>query len=168
MEEINYKNARLSDMDAIIAIYNSTIFSRMVTADIEPVSVESRLKWFDAHTPDQYPLWVVENKEGQIMGWVSFQAFYGRPAYAGTAEVSIYLDQHHRGKGLGNKVLAYSLDKCADLGIKTLLGFIFAHNEPSLRLFRSFGFEDWGTLPNVAVLDGKEKSLKILGYRCLA
>lgn len=68
MEEINYRNAKLSDMDAIMTIDNSTISSRMVTADTELVSVESRLKWFEAHTPNKYPLWVVENEEGQIMG----------------------------------------------------------------------------------------------------
>ncbi len=49
--------------------------------------------------------------------------------------------------------------------VRTLLGFIFSHNEPSLKLFRYFGFEDWATLPNIAVLDGKERGLKILGKR---
>ena len=46
-----------------------------------------------------------------------------------------------------------------------MLGFIFGHNEPSLRLFRGFGFADWGTLPRVAVLDGVERDLVILGKR---
>jgi phosphinothricin acetyltransferase len=51
------------------------------------------------------------------------------------------------------------------LGIKTLIGYIFSHNEPSLRLFRSFGFEEWGKLPNIADMDGKEYSLSIVGKR---
>jgi phosphinothricin acetyltransferase len=46
-----------------------------------------------------------------------------------------------------------------------LLGYIFAHNEQSLKLFRSFGFKDWGLLPDVAMLDDKERSLIILGKR---
>jgi len=165
MSETNYRNATLSDLKAIVTIYNSTIASRMVTADTEPVSVESKIQWFEKHTPDKHPLWVIENEDDQIIGWISFQAFYGRPAYNGTAEISIYLDENQRGKGMGKKILAYSLNKCAGLGIKTILGFVFAHNEPSLKLFRYFGFEDWGNLPKVAVLDGEEKSLKILGKR---
>ncbi|MBB6269744.1 phosphinothricin acetyltransferase [Pedobacter cryoconitis] len=165
MSEINYRNATLPDLEPIVAIYNSTIASRMVTADTEPVSVESKMKWFEQHTSTKHPLWVIENENNQIIGWISFQAFYGRPAYNGTAEISIYLDENQRGKGMGKKILAYSLNKCAELGIKTILGFIFVHNEPSLKLFRYFGFEDWGTLPDVAVLDGEEKSLKILGKR---
>lgn len=137
----------------------------MVTADTENVSVESRQKWFDEHDPLKRPLWVMEDSSGQIIGWVSFQSFYGRPAYDATAEIGIYLDAQQRGRGLGKQALQYCIDHAPALGIKTLLGFIFSHNEPSLKLFRHFGFEDWGTLPNIALLDGQEKSLKILGKR---
>jgi phosphinothricin acetyltransferase len=49
------------------------------------------------------------------------------------------------------------------LGLKTLLGFIFAHNQPSLQLFNSFGFQRWGYLPAVAELDGVERDLCIMG-----
>jgi L-amino acid N-acyltransferase YncA len=45
------------------------------------------------------------------------------------------------------------------------LGFVFGHNEPSMRLFGGFGFTAWGTLPRVAVLDGVERDLVILGRR---
>ena len=48
---------------------------------------------------------------------------------------------------------------------KPLLGYIFTHNEPSLQLFRKLGFEDWGHLPNIAVLDGVERGVRILGKR---
>jgi phosphinothricin acetyltransferase len=51
------------------------------------------------------------------------------------------------------------------LGLKTLLGFIFGHNEPSLRLFEVFGFQRWGILPRVAELDGVERDLVIIGRR---
>lgn len=165
MIEITYRDAHISDLPRIIEIYNSIISSRMVTADIEDVSVESKLKWFNEHTPSKRPLWVIEERSNQIIGWVSFQSFYGRPAYDTTAEISIYLDAQQRGKGLGKQVLQYCIDNAPKYGIKTLLGYIFAHNSPSLKLFRYLGFEDWGTLPNIALLDGQERSLKILGKR---
>ena len=41
----------------------------------------------------------------------------------------------------------------------------FSHNDPSLRLFKSFGFAEWGKLPEIAEMDGKEFSLSILGKR---
>ena len=165
MNSIYFADASLKNLDEIVAIYNSTILSRMVTADLEPVSVESKIAWFNEHKPGKRPLWIVKNKVEEIIGWVSFQNFYGRPAYDATAEISIYLREDHRGKGLGKQVLDYSIDECHNLGIKTLVGYIFAHNEPSLRLFYKAGFVEWANLPNIALLDGFERSLKILGKR---
>ncbi len=165
MANLKYRNALQEDLTKIVEIYNSTIASKMVTADTEPVSIVSRQKWFDEHNPSKRPLWVIENPSDQIIGWVSFQSFYGRPAYDATVEISIYLNTDERSKGLGKEILKYSIENAPKFGVKTLLGFIFAHNEPSLKLFEHFGFEDWATLPNVAVLDGKERSLKILGKR---
>lgn len=161
---MQFRNATTLDMPAIVAIYNSTIAGRMVTADTAPVSVESRMPWFHVHNPEKRPLWVVE-ENGIMIGWVSFQSFYGRPAYDGTAEISIYLDENQRGKGYGKKILEYAMAQCPSIGVKTLLGFIFSHNEPSIKLFEKLGFSSWAHLPNIAVLDGIERSLDILGKR---
>lgn len=159
---LSIKHAELEDLDRIISIYNSTIASRMVMADTEPVTLESRMGWFDAHNYTTRPLWIVKHKD-TIIGWVSFQSFYGRPAYQSTAEISIYLDQRHRGKGIGKELLAYSIERCPELGILNLLGFIFAHNTPSLKLFVSMGFSEWAHLPDIAEIEQKKMSLKILG-----
>ncbi len=165
MTQLIYRDATPNDLEKIVEIYNSIVPSRMVTADTEPVTVLSKQKWFEEHSPDKRPLWVIEDSGHQTIGWVSFQSFYGRPAYDATVEISIYLETEQRRKGFGKIILGYCIQNVDRFGIKTLLGFIFTHNEPSLKLFRSFGFEDWGTLPNIAILDGQERGLKILGKR---
>jgi phosphinothricin acetyltransferase len=162
---MNFRNAGIEDLDRIVDIYNSTVASRMVTADTEPVTVESRKLWFADHHPDRRPLWVIEDDEQRTVGWVSLQDFYGRPAYAKTAEISIYLDERYRGKGNGAAILSYALDRAPAFGISTILGFIFAHNEPSLRLFRRAGFEEWGALHEVAEIDGRAVSVTILAKK---
>ncbi|WP_205962904.1 GNAT family N-acetyltransferase [Pararobbsia silviterrae] len=164
MTNLTFRDATRDDLPKIVEIYNSTIASRLVTADLEPVSVESRHAWFDAHSAARRPLWMVEDA-GRIVGWLSFSDFYGRPAYNATSEISIYLDERARGHGYGTRMLAHALEVAPTLGIKRALGFIFGHNEPSLRLFRRFGFADWGVLPCVANLDGIERDLVILGLR---
>jgi len=164
MSQLVFRDARQEDLPRIVAIYNTTIASRIVTADTSPVSVESRQKWFDEHNPSKRPLWLVE-EQNNILGWVSFQSFYGRPAYDATVEISIYLDEQQRGRGLGKQILQYCIDKAPSLGVNTLLGFIFAHNVPSITLFEKMGFQEWANLPNIATLDGVERSLKILGKR---
>lgn len=164
MAALTFRHATQQDLPTIVAIYNSVIPGRMVTADTEPVSVESKLTWFNNHNPQKRPLYIVTDNNN-VIGWVSLESFYGRPAYNQTAEVSIYLDEAARGKGYGKEILKTIIDQAPAFGIKSLLGYIFAHNEPSLKLFKSFGFEQWALFPNVAVLDGVERSLIIVGKR---
>jgi L-amino acid N-acyltransferase YncA len=156
--------ATLEDLATIVEIYNSTIPSHMVTADLEPVAIASRLNWFDEHNPSTRPLLVLE-REQIIMGWLSLQSFYGRPAYQATAEVSIYIAHSYLHQGWGSYLLKYGVNMCPKWQVNTLLGFIFAHNYPSLSLFEKLKFERWGYLPKVANLDGIERDLIIMGLR---
>ena len=156
--------AGIDDLPEIVAIYNAAVATRLSTADTEKVSIESKKEWFQRHTPDRRPIFVHE-ADGEIVAWVSFEPFYGRPAYDHTAEISIYVSPRHQGGGIGRQLLQKSIEIAPKLGIKTLIGFIFSHNVPSLRLFRSFGFGQWGRLPYIAEMDGREYSLLIMGKR---
>ncbi|WP_319584964.1 GNAT family N-acetyltransferase [uncultured Pseudodesulfovibrio sp.] len=150
------------DLPKIVEIYNSTVPTRLATADIEPVSVESKRAWFNNHIPGKRPI-MVERIEGEVAAWVSFESFYGRPAYDRTAEISIYIAPEYRRQGLGKRLLKEALDMTPELGIRSVVAYIFSHNEGSIRLFRSFGFETWGDLPGIAEMDGKRYGLSILG-----
>lgn len=160
-----FHDATIDDLPLIVEIYNSTVACRMVTADTDPVSVEDKISWFQEHNPSTRPLWKVLDDNNSMIGWISFQDFYGRPAYKGTAEISIYVSEHHRNKGYGNEMLSYSIKQCKKLGIHSLLGFIFEQNNASLKLFSKAGFEEWGHLKNIALLDNNYCSLKILGLK---
>jgi L-amino acid N-acyltransferase YncA len=161
---ITHRVARPSDLDRVVEIYNATIPSRQVTADTEPVTTASREAWFNDHPPDRRPLWVVEIAE-RVAAWLSFSSFYGRPAYARTAEISVYVDSSVRGRGVGTYLVRQAQQRAPMIGINTLLGFIFGHNTPSLGLFAREGFSRWGHLPGVATLDGVERDLVIVGRR---
>lgn len=154
--------ATIDDLGSIVGIYNASIPARMATADTQPVSVESRTAWFEQHSPERHPLWVAE-VEGTVAAWLGLTAFYGRPAYAHTAEVSLYVDPSQQRRGLGSALLSHAVAQAPGLEIETLLAFIFAHNSPSLVLYSRYAFARWGTLPHVAVLDGVRRDLLILG-----
>lgn len=157
------KIANEPDLPGIVAIYNESIPERQATADTELVSIESRLEWFRNHK-DKRPLWIAE-KNQEIIGWASLQDFYGRPAYQKTVEFSIYIKSAYRRQGVAQKLLSHAINECPSLDISTLLGFIFAHNQPSIQLVKKYGFEQWGFLPRIARLDGVEKDLIIFGLR---
>ena len=86
--ELVVRDAVKADLPAVVEIYNAAIPGRMATADTEPIAAHSRQAWFDEHHPARRPLWVA-SIDGAVVGWLSFQTFYGRPAYRATAEVSI-------------------------------------------------------------------------------
>lgn len=156
--------ASRNDLEKIVATYNSTVASRMVTADLEEVTVADKEAWFNSHNQTNRPLWIIL-VGGNYSGWMSFNSFYGRPAYNGTVEVSIYLEENARGKGLGKVCLQKAIDSARQLHIHTLLGFIFGHNQTSLELFYKFGFKNWAHLPAVANMDGQMRDLLILGLK---
>lgn len=159
-----HRTAQLADLPQIVDIYNSTIASRQVTADLEPISVESRMQWFAEHIPERLPLWVVEI-DGRVAAWLSFSAFHARPAYRHTAELGVYVRESSRGAGLASYLLAEAIAHAPQLGVDVLVGLVFGHNQPSLKLFQKWEFERWGLLPKVARLDGVERDLVIVGRR---
>jgi len=159
------RDAVVTDLPAIVAIYNQSIPCQIVTADMEPVTLESRVAWFEAHSPQGYPLWVVEMGQ-EITGWLGFQSFYsGRAAYVITAELSIYVKPGYQRQGIGKLLLQEAIARSPSLEFKNLIGVIFADNQPSLRLFQQFGFKPWGYLPQVAKFDTQERDLVIVGRR---
>jgi phosphinothricin acetyltransferase len=158
------RDANEADLDAIVDIYNASIPGRLATADTEPVTAESRQAWLRDRDVSRHPLWVLEN-EHRVAGWLSLGKFHGRPAYAPTAEVSVYVAPTAHRMGVATRLMELALERAPALGLKTFVGLVFAHNHPSVELCRRFGFETWGHLPRVAVLDGVERDVLILGRR---
>ncbi|PXZ04195.1 GNAT family N-acetyltransferase [Gilliamella apicola] len=161
---ITYTDATLDDLPFIVEVYNSTIASRQVTADLQPVSVESRFAWFEQHNPQKRPLWLIKYHD-QPCGWVSLSSFYGRPAYDKTVEISLYIHQDFRGQKIGQITVAKMESFAKQAGIEAILSYIFGHNIASLNLFEKMNYKQWALLPKVAELDGVKRDLVILGKR---
>lgn len=160
---MNIRIAENKDLPVIVSIYNSTIPSRLVTADTEMVSVEDKEDWF-ASFKEPRPIWVAEI-DGTVIAWLSFKSFYGRPAYSGTIEIAIYISEANRAIGIGSKLLNFAKVQAKERNVHTLLAYIFEHNLPSIRFFKKHGFENYGVLPNVAIMDEKLYSLGIYGIK---
>jgi phosphinothricin acetyltransferase len=163
-QPLRIRPAEEADLPDIVAIYNAAIPGRKATADTEAVTVADRIDWFRNRDHERRPVWVLECAD-EVVAWISLQSFYGRPAYHATAEVSVYASPEHQGEGFGALLLQKMIEACPRLGVTTLLGFVFAHNESCLRMNRKLGFERWGFLPEVAELDVRKVDLVIEGLR---
>jgi len=156
------REAREADLPAILEIYNQSVPLRMATADLVPQQLEARVAWFRNRDRAKRPV-IVAEQGGEVVGWGSFTNFKDRAAYAPTAEVSVYVAQSHVGRRIGWSLLDSLLGLAPRCGIDRILAICFEHNEPSLRLFRSFGFTTWGTLPDACDMDGTRRTIVILG-----
>jgi phosphinothricin acetyltransferase len=161
-EQIKIRDAEDVDLPAIVRIYNDAVATRMSTAQLDLVTVEERKDWIKDHTPDKHPFWVAEI-DGEVAAWLTIKPFIPRCAYSGTVELSVYVDQRFRRRGLARLLLEEAIVRADSLGITAMVGLIFAHNEASLKLFAQVGFEKWGLLPRVALLDGVNRDLTIMG-----
>ncbi|HRU81892.1 MAG TPA: hypothetical protein P5168_05025, partial [Candidatus Methanomethylicus sp.] len=79
------RDALRSDLPRIVEIYNAAVESRIATADLAPVTVESRERWFESHSSTRFPLWVYE-EGGRVVAWIGVQQFRERAAYSRSAE----------------------------------------------------------------------------------
>ena len=155
------RDATEADLPALVAIYNESIPGGKATADLFPVTVESRVSWFREFDPNCRPCWVAE-EEGRVVGCVYLRSFYaGRPAYDKTAEISTYISASHQGRGLGTLLKKKMIAECPRLGVENLLSFYFDHNDASRRVNEKLGFEGAAHLTEIAEVLGEKRGLVI-------
>jgi L-amino acid N-acyltransferase YncA len=157
--------ARIDDLPAIVAIYNQAVETKRSTADVEPVRIEDREAWFHEHSPGTHPIFVAD-VEGETGGWCSLSAYRpGRAALRFTAEISYYVDEAHKRRGIATALVRHAVAACPGLRIRNLFAIVLEHNAPSIRILKKAGFGQWGFLPKVADFEGEECGQYYFGMR---
>ncbi|WP_052323206.1 GNAT family N-acetyltransferase [Bifidobacterium sp. 7101] len=141
---------RRGDLEAVTAIYNQAVMDGGSTADTAPVSLDQRLRWWLEHDPDQgHPVLVLE-QEGRVLAFGSLSAYYDRPGYQETCELSYYVDRDSRGRGLGALMVHSLLERAQQVGMRLAVAIIFDDNSASKALLHRFGFSRFGLLSQAA------------------
>ncbi|MBA7596629.1 MAG: GNAT family N-acetyltransferase [Calditrichaeota bacterium] len=136
--------AELDDLKAIIAIYDYAIAHTTATFDTEPRSEESQRTWFNQHG-EAYPLLVAQT-EDQIVGWAALSPWSDRCSYKTTAEVSIYIEKGHQGRGTGTRLMEALLKAGRQAGLHSAVARIVEGNPASIHLHEKAGFRKGGVM----------------------
>jgi len=144
--------ARAADAEAIARIYTQGIEERIATFETAARSAEQVAAQL-AEKGDRFPTVVVE-RDGRVVAWATAGPYRSRPAYAGVAEHSVYVDRAARGTGAGRAALEALFAAYAERGFWKLVSRIFPENAASLTLHERAGFRVVGVYRRHGKLDG--------------
>jgi phosphinothricin acetyltransferase len=149
-----------ADLPRILSIYNHEVLSSTATYDTQPRTEEEHGKWF-AHHDSVHPVLVAES-DREVCGWASLSPWSDRPAYDSSVEVSVYVAEEHRGKGVGKQLLQALIEAGRARGHHALLGRISSDNTVSIRLHEALGFSVVGVLKEVGFKFGRWLDVSIM------
>ena len=157
---ITYRPATHHDQTAILDIYNEAVLNTTATFDTEERTMEKQLLWFASHR-ERHPVLVAEEL-GQVIGWASLSPWSERSAYDASVEVSVYVHNDHRGKGIGSRLLELITLAGKEAGNHTVISRITSGNEVSIHLHEKLGYRIVGTLKEVGLKFGRYLDVVIL------
>ena len=108
------------DIERCLEIYNPYVVHTTVSYETEPLTLQQFRKRVYA-VLEKYPFTVWE-EDGAILGWCYLSAFNPRSAYDCTADLSIYLGEESRGKGIGSKLYLDMEERARRMGVRNIHG----------------------------------------------
>jgi len=139
---------RASDWEQVREIYLQGIRSGHSTFETEAPSWE---RWDEAYLP--FARLVMREGE-RVLGWAALSPVSKRQVYRGVAELTVYVAESARGRGIGRALLDELIAESERNGIWTLQASIFPENVASVELHRRCGFREIGRRERIAMLQG--------------
>ncbi|AFS69322.1 GNAT family N-acetyltransferase [Exiguobacterium antarcticum] len=156
---MNVRAMTAADYPEVGRIYKQGIKTQNATFRTEVPSFD----YWDAHHHIHSRL--VAEEDGKMLGWVAISPFSSISAYQGVAEVSLYIDEDARGKGVGTALMHAVIEASEAAGIWTLHSQIFPENTVSLKLHHRFGFREVGRRERIGQLAGVWRDTILLERR---
>ncbi|MHC3511156.1 GNAT family N-acetyltransferase [Streptococcus suis] len=144
---INIRSAQIEDAADLVAIYAPYVENTAITFETEVPTVSdfaSRIK----KTLEKFPYLVAE-EEGQVVGYAYASTYYARAAYDWTVEMSVYVSNEARGKGIGSLLYDAIEEDLKARGFKNFLACIALPNPASLALHEKRRYEQVAHFKNV-------------------
>lgn len=145
--------ATLRDLDAIVAIMNEAIASR-VAFDQTPKTHDDGKRWFAEHDA-RYAMLVAVDDEGTVCGFATLNRHHPEDdSHQGVASIKCYLASGAQRRGLGTLLLGEIERHARRNDFHKLVVRTFPANRGSRRLLRNFGYRVVGVYKRDGIVDG--------------
>ncbi len=148
------RDAAEDDLPGILEIHNDAIATTTAIFSFHPVDLDNRRAFIAERRGKGFPF-LVAAVGTTVLGYASFGDFRPHDGYFKTVEHSVYVDKHHRRRGIAAKLMPPLIECARAIGKHAMIGGIDAANEASIRLHEAFGFERVGCLPEVGFKFGR-------------
>ena len=159
--EIAVRQMVRGDWEPVRSIYLEGLDTGNATFETEAPSWE---KWDENHLTVPR-LVAISQSEGFVVGWAALSRVSSRAVYRGVAEVSVYVADNSRGKGVGKALLKQLVAQSEQNGLWTLQAIVFPENTASLTLHKSCGFREVGTRYRIGRIHGIWRNTVLLERR---
>ena len=146
------------DAAAIAGIYNEGIEDRIATFETRPRTPADVAAWFDG----RHPIVVVDDPDGNVVGFAATFEYRPRACYAGVAEFSVYVARASRGNGIGRLAMEALIEAAEPAGLWKLVSRVFVENAPSRRVLADLGFREVGVYRRHGLRDGRWRDVVIV------
>ncbi len=157
--QIRIEPMRRDDWPAVRGIYLEGIATGNATFEQTAPDWE---KWDAGHLPG---LRIVARSDGEVWGWAALSAVSSRCVYQGVAEVSIYIAERARGRGVGRLLMSRLVADSQAAGLWTLQAGIFPENFASIALHKSAGFRVVGQRERLGKMNGRWRDVVLMERR---
>lgn len=148
MRMVMIREAHQRDVAGILRLRNHAIVHSTATWTDEVESVEDCSRWL-AERRSADDAVVVAEADGTMVGYAAYTRWRPKPGYRYTVADSVYVVDDHQRKGLGKTLLIELIARATAAGKHVMVADIESTNAASIRLHRSLGFTDAGTLPQI-------------------
>lgn len=159
MSPLMLEPMRAADWPVVRAIYLEGIATDEATFETEAPSWE---EWDAAHLSFAR---LLARAGDNVSGWAALSPVSRRKAYAGVAEVSVYVAAQSRGQGVGTGLLERLIEESEQNGIWTLQASVFPENAATLALHKRCGFREIGRRERISKLNGRWRDTILLERR---
>lgn len=147
------------DWPAVKSIYIEGIATGNATFEANAPAWE---QWDKGHLKDCR---LVAKSGNDIVGWIGLSPVSERCVYKGVAEVSLYIKESTRGRGIGKALLSVVIEESERRGIWTLQSGIFPENTTSIALCKNCGFRELGIREKIGFMNGRWRDVVLMERR---